>query len=98
MKQVCKSTALVLSILRPSNKLMLARAQLVRSTGQDVLGTEKPATGEMLSAKVSVVARCLAPQKGGCPRKPVADDRQEALTFPKVTRQCARSCSSKAKN
>jgi putative transposase len=42
--------------------------------------------------------RRLAPQKGGRPRKTVANDRQEAFAFPKVTRQSARARPTKGKN
>ena len=34
--------------------------------------------------------RRWAPQKGGRPRKPVVDERQEAFKFPKATRHCPR--------
>jgi putative transposase len=42
--------------------------------------------------------RRLAPQKGGRPRKPVVDAKQEALAFPKVKRQAARPRANKTKN
>ncbi len=55
-------------------------------------------SAEFIAALEQTTERRLAPQKGGRPRKPVADDRQDAFAFPKVTRHDARSRSSKAKN
>jgi hypothetical protein len=54
-------------------------------------------SGEFIEALEHNTERRLAPQKGGRPRKPVADARQEAFAFPKVTRQTARA-RSKDKN
>jgi hypothetical protein len=54
-------------------------------------------SGEFIEALEHNTERRLAPQKGGRPRKPVADARQEASAFPKVTRQTARA-RSKDKN
>ena len=42
--------------------------------------------------------RRLAPQKGGRPRKPVTDGRQEAFKFPKRARQTDRARPNKVKN
>ena len=48
-------------------------------------------SAEFVDALEQNTQRRLAPQKGGRPRKPVADARQEAFTFPKRTRQSART-------
>jgi putative transposase len=42
--------------------------------------------------------RRLAPQKGGRPRKPLADPRQEAFTFPRRAQQTARGRLKKERN
>jgi len=55
-------------------------------------------SAEFVKALEQKTQRRLAPQKGGRPRKPVADERQEAFTFPKVTRQRVRTRSAKTKN
>jgi putative transposase len=53
---------------------------------------------EFIDALEQSTERRLAPQKGGRPRKTVADDRQEAFAFPKVARQNARGRSAKRTN
>ena len=55
-------------------------------------------SAEFVEALEQNTQRRLAPQKGGRPRKPVADARQGAFMFPKITRQRVRTRSTKAKN